>query len=263
MTALAGSVPDATPENLARMPWLYPHFVTPEGEMLSHIQMFIIETPSQKLVVDTCIGNNKNLTIDELANMQGPFIDNLKEMGHEPDSVDTVILTHLHVDHIGWNTTKRNGSWVPTFPNARYLTVEEEYKFFSELEEDIYGDVWAESVQPVLDAGLLDVVKSDHHADEGVWFESTPGHTPGHVSVRISSQGEDAVITGDMIHHPYAIGRPDWWNPYDADIDVAGETRNQFLERYADKPVLVLGTHFNDPVGGKIVRDGDTYRFDV
>ena len=152
---------------------------------------------------------------------------------------------------------------MPTFPSARYLVVEEEFNFFRELDDDTYGDVWGESVRPVLDAGLMDVVQADHQADEGVWFESTPGHTPGHVSVRISSQGEDAVITGDMIHHPYAIGRPNWENPYDADSNMARETRNQFLERYADQPVLVLGTHFANPVGGKIIRDGDTYRFDV
>ena len=263
MYALAGLPPKATPENLAKMPWLYPHFVTPEGVMINNVQMLIIETPSQKLVVDTCIGNDKSIPLDELAYMQLPFIDDLKALGHHPDSVDTVLLTHLHVDHIGWNTTKRDGSWVPTFPSARYLVVEEEFNFFRDLDDDTYGDVWGESVRPVLDAGLMDVVQADHQADEGVWFESTPGHTPGHVSVRISSQGEDAVITGDMIHHPYAIGRPNWENPYDADSNMARETRNQFLERYADQPVLVLGTHFANPVGGKIVRDGDTYRFDV
>lgn len=256
-------LPDATPENLKEIAWLDPHFVTPERLLLLNIQMLIIETPSRKMVVDTCIGNDKNLTIEDWANLQLPFMDDLKKMGHDPDSIDTVICTHLHVDHVGWNTKKVAGKWVPTFPNARYLIVEKEFEFWRDLEEDPFGDVFGESVQPVFDAGLVDLVKPDHQVGDGVWFESTPGHTPGHVSVRISSGGEEAVITGDMMHHPCQIARPDWVTPFDADNDAARETRKQFLERYVDKPVLVLGTHFANPVGGRIVRDGKTYRLDV
>ncbi len=266
MTAEGGDLevlPDATPDNIAQIEWLKPHFVNAENQLILNIQMLVIETPTQKMVVDTCIGNDKSLNMEDWANLQLPFMDDLKKMGHDPDSVDTVICTHLHVDHVGWNTTKKDGNWVPTFPNARYLAVEEEFNFWRDLEEDPFGDVFGESVKPVMDAGQMDLVKNDHKAGEGVWFESTPGHTPGHVSVRISSGGEDAVITGDMMHHPCQIGRPDWVTPFDADNDHARRTRHEFLARYADKPVLVLGTHFANPVGGKIVRDGDTYRFDV
>lgn len=266
MTASGGELevlPDATPDNLAEIGWLKPHFVSPENKLILNIQMLVIETPNQKMVVDTCIGNDKSLNMEDWANLQLPFMDDLKKMGHDPDSVDTVICTHLHVDHVGWNTTKKNGTWVPTFSNARYLAVEEEFNFWRDLEEDPFGDVFGESVQPVMDAGQMDLVKNDHQVGEGVWFESTPGHTPGHVSVRISSAGEEAVITGDMMHHPCQIGRPDWVTPFDADSDHAKRTRHQFLERYVDKPVLVLGTHFANPVGGRIVRDGNTYRFDV
>ena len=197
------------------------------------------------------------------ANLQLPFLENLKEMGHDPDSIDTVICTHLHVDHVGWNTKKVEGKWVPTFPNARYLMVNEEYEFWRDLEEDPFGDVFGESVAPIFDAGLADLVKNDHLVGDGVSFESTPGHTPGHISVHISSGGEEAVISGDMMHHPCQIARPDWVTPFDADNDAAVETRKNFLEKYADKPVLVFGTHFADPVAGNIVRDGDTYRFDT
>jgi len=123
--------------------------------------------------------------------------------------------------------------------------------------------VFGESVKPIFDAGLADLVENDHKVSNEVTFESTPGHTPGHVCIRISSKGEDAVITGDMMHHPCQISRPDWTTSFDADSEAAVATRKQFLERYADKPVLVLGTHFANPVGGKIVRDRDTYRFDV
>jgi glyoxylase-like metal-dependent hydrolase (beta-lactamase superfamily II) len=237
--------------------------VTPEGNLILNIQMLIIETPARKMVVDTCIGNDKNINLEGWADLQLPFLDDLKGLGHDPDSIDTVICTHLHVDHVGWNTRKQAGKWVPTFPNARYVIVEKEFEFWRDLEEDPFGDVFGESVKPILDAGLADLVQPDHQVGDGVWFESTPGHTPGHVSVRISSNGEDAVISGDMMHHPCQIARPEWVSPFDADNAAALETRKEFLERYADRPVLVLGTHFANPVGGRIVRDGDTYRFDV
>ena len=258
-------LPEATPDNLSQLPWLKPHFVSDEGDLILNIQMLIVETPDQKMVVDTCIGNDKNLNIfmPDWSNLQLPFLEELKSLGHDPDSIDTVICTHLHVDHVGWNTRKISGSWVPTFPNARYLVVKEEYEFWRNLEEDPFGDVFGESVKPIFDAGLADLVENDHKVSNEVTIESTPGHTPGHVCIRISSKGEDAVITGDMMHHPCQISRPDWTTSFDADSEAAVATRKQFLERYADKPVLVLGTHFANPVGGKIVRDRDTYRFDV
>ena len=266
MTAAGGELevlPDATPNNLSKLPWLKPHFVSNEDNLILNIQMLIIETPDQKMVVDTCIGNDKNLNMPDWSNLQLPFLEDLKKLGHDPESIDTVICTHLHVDHVGWNTRKVNGNWEPTFPNARYLVVKEEYDFWRNLEEDPFGDVFGESVKPIFDAGLADLVESNHNVGGGVSFESTPGHTPGHVSVRISSNDEEAVITGDMMHHPCQIGRPEWVTPFDADNDAAVVTRKAFLERYADKPILVLGTHFANPVGGRIVRDGNTYRFDV
>lgn len=256
-------LPVATPDKLDEISWLKPNFVSPAGNLILNIQMLIIETPTRKMVVDTCIGNDKNLNMEGWANMQSPFLDNLKELGHDPDSIDTVICTHLHVDHVGWNTKKVAGKWVPTFPNARYVMVGKEYEFWRDLEEDPFGDVFGESVAPIFDAGLADLVEPDHQVGEGVYFESTPGHTPGHVSVHIDSKDERAIISGDMMHHPCQIARPEWVTPFDADNDAAMATRKAFLERYADQPVLVFGTHFANPVAGHIVRDGDTYRFDT
>lgn len=256
-------LPDATPDKLAEIPWLKPHFVSPDGNLILNIQMLIIETPTRKMVVDTCIGNDKNLNMEGWANLQLPFLDDLARLGHDPASIDTVICTHLHVDHVGWNTRKVADRWVPTFANARYLVVEQEYAFWRDLEEDPFGDVFGESVAPVFEAGLADLVRPDHVVGDGVWFESTPGHTPGHVSVHIESQNEHAIISGDMMHHPCQIARPDWVTPFDADNAAAMATRKAFFERYADQPVLVFGTHFANPVAGHIVRDGKTYRFDV
>ena len=254
-------LPDASRENLAAISWLRPHFLTPDAKLLINIQMLVIETPARRMVVDTCIGNDKTVALEDWAGMQLPFLEDLEAMGYPPDSIDTVICTHLHVDHVGWNTRKVAGRWRPTFERARYLMVEKEFAHWRDA-EDHFGDVFRESVAPVFDAGLVDLVAANHDVGDGVRFESTPGHTPGHVSVHLSSRGEEAVITGDMMHHPCQIARPDWSTPFDYDIAQSRATRKAFLERYADRPVLVLGTHFADPVGGRIVSDGQTYRFD-
>jgi hypothetical protein len=173
MTDGSGSLPllpDATPENLAQIPWLKPNYVTPEGNLILNIQMLIIETPEQKMVVDTCIGNDKTLNMEGWANLQLPFLDDLKKMGHDPASIDKVICTHLHVDHVGWNTRKVENKWVPTFPNARYVMVEDGFTFWRDLEEDSFGDVFGESVAPVVDAGQADFVQPDHKVSDHVWF---------------------------------------------------------------------------------------------
>lgn len=254
-------LPDATPQNLAAMPWLDRYFLTPEKKLAFNIQMLIVETPSRRMVVDTCVGNGKNVGLAQWANLQLPFLENLEAMGFPATSIDTVLCTHLHVDHVGWNTRKVGDRWCPTFERARYLMVEKEFVHWRDA-EDAFGDVFKESVEPVFDAGLVDLVEADHEIGDGVRFEPTPGHTPGHASVHISSRGQEAVITGDLLHHPCQIARPDWAVPFDWDGAQARATRRAFMERYADRPVLVLGTHFADPVGGRIVRDGETYRFD-
>jgi glyoxylase-like metal-dependent hydrolase (beta-lactamase superfamily II) len=255
-------LPDATPERLAEIDWLHPRFVASGGELRMNIQMLVIETPSRRIVVDTCVGNDKTIALEDWAGLQLPFLDDLAASGHPPASIDTVICTHLHVDHVGWNTRKVDGRWRPTFPNARYLMVEEEFAHWRDRETDPFGDVFRESVAPVFEAGLVDLVAPSHDVGDGVRLEPTPGHTPGHVSVQIRSRGEEAVITGDLMHHPCQIARPDWSTPFDTDPDQARSTRRAFLERFADRPVLVLGTHFAEPVGGRIVRDGESYRLD-
>jgi glyoxylase-like metal-dependent hydrolase (beta-lactamase superfamily II) len=121
----------------------------------------------------------------------------------------------------------------------------------------------ADSIQPVIDAGLVDLVATDAQLTEHVWLTPTPGHTPGHVSVHIRSRGEEAVITGDLAHHPAQFAHPEWRSSADTDGDMAEATRRAFIARYADRPVLVIGTHFATPTAGHIVRDGDRWRLDV
>ena len=194
--------------------------------------------------------------------LSGPFLEDLERAGAPRERVDQVMCTHLHIDHVGWNTMRVDDRWVPTFPSARYLFARKEWDYWKDRPED-HGPVITDSVRPIVDAGLADLVEGDHKLTDEVWLEPTPGHTPGHSSVHIRSAGEEAVITGDMIHHPVQMAHPDWCLDVDYDKDQSRATRRAFLERYSDAPVLVIGTHFVTPTAGHVVRDGDAYRLEV
>jgi glyoxylase-like metal-dependent hydrolase (beta-lactamase superfamily II) len=151
---------------------------------------------------------------------------------------------------------------VPTFERARYLLARPEWEHWSSATEAEAPQIMADSVRPVFEAGLVDLVETDHEVAPGVTLEPTPGHTPGHIAVHISSEGEEAVITGDLVHHPVQFHHPEWRNTVDTDPDQAERTRLDFMATYADTPVLVIGTHFAGPTAGHLVRDGDVYRLD-
>jgi len=252
-------LPQATPEYLESVPWLSP-FVQ-DGRIILSIHMLVIQSRGQTIVVDTCIGNDKPRSYPRWNQMQGDFLNRFEAAGFRTDRVDTVLCTHMHVDHVGWSTRLLNDRWVPTFGNARYLYAEAEYAHWK-VEPQIYGPVFEDSVQPVFDAGLADLVGVSHRINDEIWLEPTPGHTPGHVSVHVASRGEEAVITGDMIHHPCQIHQPEWSSLADWDAHMSAHTRHAFVDRYADRPVLVIGTHFAAPTAGRIVRDGTSYRLD-
>jgi glyoxylase-like metal-dependent hydrolase (beta-lactamase superfamily II) len=170
------------------------------------------------------------------------------------------------VDHVGWNTVLVDGAWVPTFPNARYLLGRAEFDYWrgeEEGREDLSRSPFHDSVEPVFDAGLVDLVETDHRICEEVSFEPTLGHTPGHVSVRIRSKGEEALITGDFIHHPCQFAKPDWASRADYDEQASTATRQRMFGSLAGQSVLVIGTHFAAPTAGWVVRDGDAYRLAV
>ena len=253
-------LPQATPEALAQLSWIEP-FVDDASRLVLSMHSLILESEGQTLMVDTCIGNDKPRTYPRWNLMQSDFMERLRGAGFHEDRVDTVLCTHMHVDHVGWNTRLVDGRWEATFANARYLFAESEWEHWRE-EEHEYGPVIEDSVQPIFDAGLADLVESNHRVTDEVWLEPTPGHTPGHVSVHIASRGEEAVITGDMIHHPCQIAHPHWSSTADHDEAMSATTRAGFLERYADRPVLIIGTHFAAPTAGHVVRDGDTFRLD-
>jgi len=254
---------EATPEALRRTPWLYPHFVNEQDQMLLSIHALLVETPSLRLVVDTCIGNDKARGMMRGQALSTPFLDHLEGAGWSREGVNAVVCTHLHVDHVGWNTMLEDGRWVPTFPNARYLIGRRELEHWSSVTDGEQPEILADSVQPILDAGLAELVEMDHRISPEVRLIPSAGHTPGHVSVIIESEGETAVITGDMTHHPCQLAHPDWSPPFDSDPKEAARVRARLFAEWADDEVLVIGTHYAAPTAGRIRRDGEVYRFDV
>jgi glyoxylase-like metal-dependent hydrolase (beta-lactamase superfamily II) len=258
-------LPQATYEEILPIGWLQPHFADERGRLKMSIHALVVETPERRIIVDTCLGNDKqNRRIPTWNDLHGPFLADLAEAGFPRGSIDTVLCTHLHVDHVGWNTMLVAGKWVPTFPQARYLMGRVEFAHWkSQHERDDMEAVFGDSVAPIHDAGLADLVETDHRICGEISLVPTIGHTPGHVSVRIASEGEEALITGDFMHHPCQIARPHWSSTADSDPDEARRTRERMLGELCDRPVLVIGTHFAGATAGHIVRDGAAYRLAV
>lgn len=258
-------LPQATPEEVKRIDWLAPHFADENGRLKLSIHALIIETPGRRILVDTCLGNDKQgRNIPHWNARQGTFLADLAAAGYPAESIDTVLCTHLHVDHVGWNTKLVDGRWLPTFPNARYLFARREYEHWAaqEARTDMRA-VFEDSVKPIVEAGLHELVEVDHQLCAEVRLLPTHGHTPGHCSVRISSGGEEAIITGDLAHHPCQMQHPHWNSLADMDPAAAEATRRGFFAGLVDQPVLVIGTHFAGPSAGRVARSGEGFRLMV
>jgi glyoxylase-like metal-dependent hydrolase (beta-lactamase superfamily II) len=253
-------LPDATREVCLDHGWMQPHFMDSDGNLIMSIHALVIDTGSRRIVVDTCIGNDKDRPIPGWNQLQTSFLDDMAAAGYPPETIDTVMCTHLHVDHVGWNTRLIDGEWMPTFTGARYLMARPEWEHWSTSDDPTYGPVIADSVQPIVDRDLHELVDVDHRICDEVSLLSTPGHTPGHVSVLIESGTQRALITGDSFHHPVQMARPDWCSSADTDSAQGEATRRQLLERLSgtDADVLVIGTHFPTPTAGhvRVTADG-------
>ncbi len=237
---------------------LQPGYMTDEFLLRIAIQSFAIRSGPHRLIVDTCFGNDHELPY--FGDLRTTHLDSLASIGFGRDAVDSVVCTHLHMDHVGWNTVLDDGAWVPTFPNAQYLFHTTEYEHW--LRHEQYDAGLAESIEPVIAAGLHRFVDGDHRITPEVRLVPTPGHTPGHVSVRIESAGQAAVITGDMIHHPVQVVRHRWASVPDFDAVTSVATREATYPELADDDVLVLGTHFIAPTAGHIRRHGDGWSWE-
>ena len=227
--------------------WLKPWAVSEANEILLSIHSFLVISEGTKIVVDTCIGVSSQMPVPPAED----FPERLSEaLGTPLENIDVVLCTHFHMDHVGWNMREVNGDDVPTFPNARYLFSKAEIEQSGPDSENYDPTVMEPSVQPIIDLGLADFVESDHEITSEVRLVPTPGHTPGHVSVLISSEGEEALITGDMTHSPIQFAEPSLCSSFDWDTDMSTATRETVIERFVDTETLFLGTHFAPPTSG-------------
>jgi glyoxylase-like metal-dependent hydrolase (beta-lactamase superfamily II) len=255
-------LPLATPEEIQKLPWLVPQFANEEGRLKMSIHSLVVETPSRRIVVDTGLGNDKQgRNVPTWNGRNGPFLDTMSAAGFPPDSIDTVLCTHLHVDHVGWNTMLVDGKWVPTFPNARYIFGKTEYEHWRDHSDaPDKAALFNDSVKPIVDAGKAELIASDAKLTDEITMISTPGHSPGHMSLHIKSGGEEGLLTGDVAHHPCQMAHLDWSSTADSDPVQSAATRRELFARFADSPTLVIGGHFN---AGHIRRDGDAFKFVV
>lgn len=253
-------LPRASNEEIRKLPWLIPHFATEEGRLRMSVHSLVVETPKRRIVVDTGFGNDKEgRNVPTWNKRNGPYLQTMTEAGFPPDSIDTVLCTHLHVDHVGWNTRLVDGRWTPTFANARYLFGQTEYEHWRDhSDEPSEAAVFNDSVKPIVDAGRAELIAGDVLVCEEITMIPTPGHSPGHMSIHIRSDGEEAVLTGDVAHHPCQMAHLDWSSTVDTDPAQAATSRRQLFSRFADTAALVIGGHFNP---GHIRREGDAFKF--
>lgn len=245
--------PEADPETVAaRHGWAQGTFVDDDGMLLARVQALVVSSGGSTIVIDTCVGNDKPRVVQAWNQLQLPFLDRFADAGFDPLAVDAVVCTHLHTDHVGWNTMLVDGEWRPTFPESRYLFAGPEYQHWSS-EPHRHRPEHDDSIEPVVEAGLVELVDVDAEIAPGVRLLSTPGHTPGHCSVRLDSGGSAALITGDFMHHAVQVAAPEWCSRFDTDPVLGEQTRREFIEEHADGELLVIGTHFGGVGSGRIV----------
>jgi len=230
-----------------------------EAGMRISVHSFVLRVDGRNILIDTCCGNDKKRSLPPVSMQNWPYLENLARAGLRPEDIDVVMCTHLHFDHVGWNTRLKDGSWVPTFPNARYLFGRRDLEFFSkQRHEATHREAFDDSVAPILDAGLADLVDTDtkvhREIGDGIWLEDVSGHSPGNLCVTAECGGERAVFSGDCFHHPIQLVRPDAAFFADEDPAKASVTRKRLLERYAGTGAVFFPAHFTGATAGRVER---------
>ena len=251
--------PDVLAENRA---WMQAARALDANDMLMLcFQSYVVKTPHHTILVDGCIGNDKPRPLRPKWNMKtdDTYMRALAAAGLSVADIDYVMCTHLHVDHVGWNTRLENGRWVPTFPNARYVFGKTEFDYWMATHAKTPVPPIADSVLPIVEARLHDVVGDEHAIGDHVRILPTPGHTPGHSAFRLGRGKDEAVFSGDLMHSPIQARYPEMSVKFDVDQLQAGKTRRAFLERYCDTDTLCCTAHFPSPSVGRIRRKGNGF----
>ena len=255
--------PDLTGQRLAEnRSWLkQAKGLDDDDTLILCFQSYIVRTPHHTILIDTCIGNDKPRPTRPKWDMKtdNTYIGGLKAAGFSVEDIDFVMCTHLHPDHVGWNTRLQNGRWVPTFPNARYVFGRTEFEHWTAQNAKAAVPQFVDSVLPVVEAKRADIVGNDLAVGDHARILPTPGHTPGHVAFAFGKGKDDAVFSGDLIHSPLQAVYPDLSLKFDVDPAQAARTRRGFLERYCDTDTLCCTAHFPSPSAGKIRRKGDGF----
>jgi glyoxylase-like metal-dependent hydrolase (beta-lactamase superfamily II) len=244
--------------------WLQPVFIDGDDRLVMCIQSFVIKTPRHNILIDACVGNQKPRKRPSWNMLNSDrFEKGLAAAGVTVNDIDYVMCTHLHTDHVGWNTRLEDGRWVPTFPKATYIMADRELAHWTQREKENPQSVpWiTDSVLPIVTAKRAKLVKSDFAFDDLIQFIPTPGHTIDHFSVLVGRAGADVLITGDMIHSPLQGKYPELGMMSDYDSALAGRTRRQIFDRFSEEPTIMCATHFPTPSTGRVRRWGDGYRF--
>jgi len=261
---LSAALPSITAQDLARLKsWYWDADLADEPSesgMRISVHSFVLRVDGRNVLIDTCCGNDKKRSLPPVSMQHWPYIENLMHAGLRPEDIDLVMCTHLHFDHVGWNTRLKDGTWVPTFPRARYLFGRRDFEFFSkQRHEATHREAFDDSVAPILDAGLADLVDPEslihHEIGDGIWLEDVSGHSPGNLCVIAECGAERAIFSGDCFHHPIQLVRPDAAFFADENPAQASITRQRLLNQYANADAIFFPAHFTGATAGRVERD--------
>lgn len=256
-------LPDATADDVCSAQWLANGLAAVDGTTIGfRVQALVLEHRDKIVVVDPCVGNHKSLALPLWNQLDLPFLDDFEAAGFDPAAVDMVVHTHLHEDHVGWDTRLVDGSWVPTFVNATHVYVGDELDYTKQEDRREGQDPWADSVEPILDAGLAQEVTAGHDLGDGLRLLATPGHTPGHASLAVESGADLIVITGDVIDHQFQCAAPHLAHGSDWNPAQATETRRALLDHVSHTGAVVVGTHFPTAPVGRVQPHAGVWRFE-
>jgi glyoxylase-like metal-dependent hydrolase (beta-lactamase superfamily II) len=236
--------------------WLVPqHYQPDSGALVLSMHSWIVKTQHHTILIDACIGNDKDrMPRVHWHRRQGDFLQRLACLGLQPQDIDLVMCTHMHADHVGWNTVLRNGRWVPTFPNAQYLFSQREYDHAATFQHPnpIMRQAFVDSVLPVVESGQALMIQDGHEVDDLFTVQLAPGHTPGNAMLRLKTPAQEAMFVGDVIHHPIQVYHPELSTLACLDPQASQQSRLRMLNHCCEHHALMLPAHFAAPHGGFI-----------